>query len=130
MICVYLPTNDGSPESHLITLGELEGFIDRHKYDYLIITGDFNADFGRDNANLRHLSDLSLVSADLPFHSSIQYTYMRDDGGASSWPDHFLSDSSLAGDLALFRRLDLRSNKDPAFSVTHPWLVTLLCFVV
>ena len=116
MICVYLPTNDGSPESHLITLGELEGFIDRHKYDHLIITGDFNADFGRDNANLRHLSDLSLVSADLPFHSSIQYTYMRDDGGASSWPDHFLSDSSLAGDLALFRRLDLRSNKDPAFS--------------
>ena len=74
MICVYLPTNDG----------------------------DFNVDFGRDNANLRHLSslmsDLSLVSADLPFHSSIQYTYMRDDGGVFSWPDHFLCDSPLAGD--------------------------------
>ena len=100
MICVYLPTNDGSPETHLITLSELEGFIDWHKYDHLIITGDFNADFCRDNANLRHLSslmsDLSLVSADLLFHSSIQYTYMRDDRGASSWPDHLLCDSSLA----------------------------------
>jgi len=31
-ICVYLPHNDGSVASHdfLITLGELEGFIDRH----------------------------------------------------------------------------------------------------
>ena len=44
IVCVYLPFSDGSSESSnefLVTLGELEGFIDRYSSDYLIIAGDF-----------------------------------------------------------------------------------------
>ena len=96
IICVYLPFCDGTSEScneFLITLAELEGYIDRHKAHHLIIAGDFNVDFNRNNVSLQHLrnfmSVLNLVSADLPYSLAIQYTYMRDDGSASSWPDHF-----------------------------------------
>lgn len=117
LICVYLPFCDGSAESSnqfLITLGELEGFIARHECDHLLIAGDFNTDFNRNNVNLRHLqsfmSDLNLVSADLSHQSSIQFTYLRDDGAASSWPDHYLCDLSLAGHLSHFRRFDFGSN--------------------
>ena len=91
IICVYLPYHDGSFNSHndfLIALGELEGFIDRHKFDHLLIAGDFNVDFNRESTNLRHLhnfmTDLSLVAADVPFHSSIPFTYRRDDGSVTS----------------------------------------------
>ena len=115
--CVYLPFSDGSAESHnefLITLAELEGFIARHKCNHLLIAGDFNVDFNRSSVNLRHIctfmSDPNLVSADLPYYSCIQYTYLRDDGSASSWPDRFLCDSSLACDLSHFRRFDFGSN--------------------
>ena len=34
---------------------------------------------------------------------------MRDDGSASSWPDHFICDT-FAPDLSLFRRVDFGSN--------------------
>ena len=57
LICVYLPANYGSPGSYndyLIALGELEGYIDRHNFDHLLIAGDFNVDFNRDS-NLHHL---------------------------------------------------------------------------
>ena len=91
LICVYLPHNDGSSASHneyLITLGELEGFINCHTSDHILIAGDFNVDFYCASITLQHLrnfmTDLNLVSADLPFHSSICFTYMRDDGSASS----------------------------------------------
>ena len=81
-------------------MGELEGFINRHTSDHILIAGDFNVDFCRASMTLQHLrnfmTDLNLVSADLPFHSSICYTHMRDDGSASSWPDHFICDTSLA----------------------------------
>ena len=46
-------------------------------------------------ASPQFMADLNLVSADLPFSSAIRFTYMRDDGCASSWPDHFLCDTSL-----------------------------------
>ena len=89
LICVYLPHNDGSSASHneyLIALGEL-GFINRHTSDHLLIAGDFNVDFCHASMTLQHLrsfiTDLNLVSADLPFHSSIGFTYMRDDSSAS-----------------------------------------------
>ena len=117
LICVYLPHNDGSSSSHneyLIALGELEGFISRHTSDHILIAGDFNVDFCHTSMTLQHLhtfmTELNLVSADLPFHSSIGFTYMRDDGSASSWPDHFICDTSLAHDLSLFRRVDFGSN--------------------
>ena len=116
-ICVYLPHNDGSVASHndfLITLGELEGFIDRHNFDHLLIAGDLNVDFSRPSVPLQHLrnfmADLNLVSADLPFHPAIHFTYMRDDGCAHSWPDHFLCDTSLSPDLSVFHVVDSGSN--------------------
>ena len=57
------------------------------------------SDFCHTNMTLQHVcsfvTDLNLVTADLPFHSSIGFTYMRDYGSASSWPDHFICDTSL-----------------------------------
>ena len=58
LICIYLPHNDGSSASHndgssashneyLIALGELEGFINRHTSDHILIAGNFNVDFCR-----------------------------------------------------------------------------------
>ena len=44
------------------------------------------------------------------FQSSIHHTYMRDDGCAFSWPDHFLCDSAFCSHLSLFRCLDRGSN--------------------
>jgi len=123
-ICVYLPHNDGSVASHndfLITLGELEGFIDRHNFDHLLIAGDLNVDFSRPSVPLQHLrnfmADLNLVSADLPFHPAIHFTYMRDDGCAHSWPDHFLCDTSLSPDLSVFHVVDSGSNLYPEHKI-------------
>ena len=131
-ICVYLPFCDGSAESSnqfLITLGELEGFIARHNSDHVLIAGDFNTDFNRNNVNLHHLrsfmSVLSLVSADLSYQSSILFTYLRDDGTASSWPDHFLCDSSLAHFLSQFSRFEFGSNLSDHF----PLLCSLTCSI-
>ena len=56
------------------------------------------------------MTDLSLVAADVPFHSSIPFTYRRDDGSVTSWPDHFLCDPSLCSKLSLFCCLDFVSN--------------------
>ena len=117
IVRVYLPFSDGSSESSnefLVTLGELEGFIDRYSSDYLIIAGDFNVDFNRTSVNCQNLvdfmNDLHLVSADQLSASGIAYTYMRDDGHAYSWPDHFLSYHSHAHRLSDFRTLDFGSN--------------------
>lgn len=109
---MYLPFNDGSTESHndfLIFLGKLEGFIDQHKFDHRIAR-DFNVYSDHDSVNLQHLckvmAELSLGAANLPFHSSIRCTYVRDDSGVSSWSDHYLCDPSLACELLLFHHLD------------------------
>ena len=79
-------------------------------FDHSLIAGDFNADFYHASINLNFLFDVNLVSADLSFHSFICFTYMRDDGSASSWPDHFICDTSLAPDLSLFCQVDFGSN--------------------
>ena len=117
ILCVYLPFNDGSKEScrdFIITLGELEGFIDRFNADNIIIAGDFNVDFKRSSANCQHLlnfmTDLDLVSVDQSFASVIDYTYSRDDDSAHSWPDHFLTYRSFAHKFTNFRCLDSGSN--------------------
>ena len=117
LMCVYLPYSDGSNESSndfLVTLGEIEGFIDRHSFDNIIIGGDFNVDFNRTNINRQHLLnfmiDLDLVSADQSASSHITHTYMRDDGLVSSWPDHFLCNRSFARSLTNIHCLDMGSN--------------------
>ena len=48
LICVYLPTNYGTSQSHdfyLEVLGELKGFIDAQVFDKVIVADDFNVDF-------------------------------------------------------------------------------------
>ena len=117
IVCVYLPFNDGSilsSNEFLITLGELEGFIDRHSPDNVIIAGDFNVDFSRSTTNCQHLlkfmNDLELVPADQISVSGVSYTYMRDDGQACSWPDHFLCSRRSASHFSNFRCLDSGSN--------------------
>ena len=48
LVCVYLPTNYGTSQSHdlyLEVLGELNGFIATQVFDKLVIAGDFNVDF-------------------------------------------------------------------------------------
>ena len=81
LVCVYLPFYESSVASsneYLITLGELDSFVSRHKLDHLIAV-DFNVDFNHNNVNmenLRHfMADLNLVAAHLPHHTSIHYTY-------------------------------------------------------
>ncbi len=78
LICVYmyLPTNYGTSASHdkfLYSLRELDGFIDCHQFDNLLIGGDFNVDFSQTSTHSTHLNgfmcDQSLSSADLPFIS-------------------------------------------------------------
>ena len=95
-INVYLPTDYGTPESnaaYLDCLCELDGFISAQSFDNVIICGDFNVDFSRNNHNTSCLTDFmdeyNLVRADTSPH--IQLTYRKDDFSASSWPDHVLT---------------------------------------
>ena len=74
----------GPPESNsafLNCLGELEGFISMQSFDNIIIGGDFNVDFSRDNHNhnllLNFMLQNNLARADSS--SNIQLTYRTDD---------------------------------------------------
>ena len=68
--------------------GAIEGFVDSHQCDVIVIVGDFNMDFSRDSASVHLLcsfmSSLDLMACDLAFHRSIQFTYERDDGAVCS----------------------------------------------
>lgn len=71
LICVYLPTNYGTSQSHdlyLEVLGELKGFIDTQTFDKVIIAGDFNADFNHRGVPCEYLvslmDDLQLCAVD------------------------------------------------------------------
>ena len=96
LINLYLPTDYGTLDSNnafLESLGKLDGFISTQSFDNLIICGDFNVDFSRDNHNCYHLKAFmhshNLTRADIC--SNIQYTYRRDDHTSFSWPDHILT---------------------------------------
>lgn len=102
MINVYLTTDYGSSDSYsdyLLSLGELEGFIDSQTFDNLAVIGDFNADFDRNNATLHLLKsfmdDTDLFAIDLDFHDSISFTYKHYDSSATSWLDHVLCSDSV-----------------------------------
>ena len=117
LVCVYLPTNYGSDASNdefLYTLGELEGFIESQQFDRLVVAGDFNVDFDRSSFCSRHLSlfmsDLSLQAADLPYRSSVGFTYARDGGSSFSWLDHFLCTTTCVSLITDVRRIDFGSN--------------------
>ena len=106
-ICVYLPTDYGNLDSQdwfAESLNELRGFIDSQSYDNMIVAGDFNVDFTRLSVNrdvlLSFVSDLDLSIEDMCDLS--QYSYMRDDGLVSSWPDHILTSSCHLDNLTVF----------------------------
>ena len=86
----------GPPESNSVfldCLGELEGFISMQSFDNIIIGGDFNVDFSRDNHNRNFLLSFMLQNnfARADSSSNIQFTYRRDDHSVTSWPDHVLT---------------------------------------
>ena len=65
-----------------------------------------NVDFDRGGTHAKLLSDfmsdLNLLACDLSIHSSIEFTYERDDGLSRSWIDHIIcsrSSSSLVTDV-------------------------------
>ena len=96
LINVYMPTDYGTFVSNvefISCLSEIEAFIDSQSFDSLIIGSDFNFDFSCVSNNSLSLSDfmssLNLSAVDCLF-PSIPFTYMRDDGSATSWVDHFL----------------------------------------
>ena len=76
------------------SLAELKGFVDSQSFDNLIIAGDFNVDFhtssSRRDLLLTFMTETNLCAVDLYFHDLINYTYERDDGQVTSWPDHIL----------------------------------------
>ena len=100
LINVYMPSSC-QPSflcNYLDILGAIEGFVDSHQCDVIVIVGDFNVDFSRDSASVHLLcsfmSSLGLIACDLAFHRSIQFTYERDDGAVRSWIDHILCSTS------------------------------------
>ena len=136
LICVYMPTDCGpmSYSDYLNTLGDLEGFIECHNCDAVIVAGDFNVDFDRGGQNSKLLEDfimdLKLHVCDLDFCDQVCYTYERDDGHVCSWIDHILcsqhisdsfadihalhSGSTLSDHFRLFFNVDLRSLSPPS----------------
>lgn len=111
LISVYLPTVYGTSVSELefiSCLSEVEAFVESQSHDYLIIGDDFNVDFscvGHNSLSLYNfMSFFHLCAVDPLFYPSIPFTYMHDDGSASSWIDHFLCSDSL---VALFSYVSL-----------------------
>ena len=88
LICVYLPTLSSSPscnEDFIFALSELEGFINAHNFDQLIIGGDLNVDFSRPSRNrdclVELMSSLDLLALDVTLSSvsnNIGFTYMKE----------------------------------------------------
>ena len=108
MICVYLPTNYGTSQSHnlcLEVLGELKGFIDTQIFKSIIIAGDFNIDFSHPGITCEYLctlmNDLQLCAVDLLACNcfNIEFTYERDDELVRSWPDHILIKCQCQGSI-------------------------------
>ena len=107
LICVYLPTNYGSSQSHdlyLEVLGELKGFIEAQVFDKVIVAGDFNVDFNHPSITCAYLqalmNDLQLCAVDLLPCYNIHFTYERDDGLAHSWPDHVLTNCHCVDNIS------------------------------
>ena len=127
LINVYLPTDYGTSLSEfefVSLLSELEAYADTHPHDFIIIGGDFNVDFRRTCKNTialsNFMSQLHLCSADSLFHSTIPYTYMRDDHSTSSWIDHFICSESIVtqfSSIALCGSGTNLSDHEPLFAV-------------
>ena len=106
VINVYLPTNYGNVHSEdlfMESLAELKGLIDSLNFHNVIIAGDFNVDLfsssSRRDQLMSFMSDLNLCSVDLFFRAAVKYTYERDDGAVTSWPDHILTMQHLSSTI-------------------------------
>ena len=70
-----MPSDSGQSSfgDYMTTLGEMEGFIESHKCDVVIVVGDLNVDFDRGGLNAKLLHDfimeLDLCVCDLEFRS-------------------------------------------------------------
>ena len=60
LVCAYMPSDSGQSSfgDYMTTLGEMEGFIESHKCDVVIVVGDLNVDFDRVGHNAKLLHDL------------------------------------------------------------------------
>ena len=111
--------------------------IASHHFDILLIAGDFNVDFDRPDPFHSLLvdftSELDMSVCDLPFKTSVRYTY---EGSQSppppppppppTWIDHvlcFASHSSLATDVYSIRSGHILSDH---FPYVFPLLLTAL----
>ena len=78
---------------------ERERFESEHIHTQHTYAGEY-VDFQRHSSNTLLLSDfmseVDLLAADLPFRSSIQFTYERDDGLSRSWIDHIICSQSCS----------------------------------
>ncbi len=131
LVCVYMPYDNGLPSGEVefcSMLGELEGFLDTQRYDYLAVIGDFNVDFSRTDRPrthdlLRFMRAHSITARDLSF-SNINFTYESNCGHHRSWVDHFLISSSIQSKLEDIRT----SNNGANLSDHHAILATLVGF--
>ena len=79
-------------------MNTLGGFLESQQ---CILVGDFNVDFDRGGALGKLLlvdfqSELNLCTGDMSFHSSVSYTYEKEDGSARSWIDHNVCSQSYS----------------------------------
>ena len=56
------------------------------------------------------MEEYDLVAVDTAFGPLIGHTYERDDGHSTSWPDHFLTNSSVASKFKLVKSLKYGAN--------------------
>ena len=71
------------------------------------------------------MEEHDLVAVDTAFHGLIGHTYERDDGQSTSWPDHFLTNSTVASNFKVVKSLKYGAN----LSDHHPLYadITLTC---
>ena len=105
--------SDTSDSDFLNSLWELSGFIDSQTFDHLLISGDLHTTLSIVSHRTTYLSEF-MVEHDLTCvdiqSNSITHTYERGDGLVTSWPDHFLASTSLAGNFFSLRTLQFGSN--------------------
>ena len=101
LICVYFPTDNfsNSPSEELLdTIDCLETFIYSLDVDGIILGGDLNTDFLRDNAQSRCVSAfcerINIVPCITFVHPSLNYTRSHND--VSSFIDHFAVSNAFA----------------------------------
>ncbi len=104
LLCsVYLPCDTGSgivvSDEFLYEISILESILCSEVFDHVIIGGDLNTDFARNNAQTnclkQFMQDLYMHDSWLSFNSVLDKTYAFDDDSAGSTIDHVLCSKSV-----------------------------------